>query len=65
MDHYNRNEFGWNMRMLFIGFINNVGLGVMLAFLNQLSSNFDRNLQFAQFTVAVNAVPILARVMNA
>ena len=33
MAHFNEHEFGWNMRMLLIGFINNVGLGVMLAFL--------------------------------
>ena len=65
LDHYNKHEFGWNIRMLLLGFINNVGLGVMLAFLGQLSSNYDRNLQFAQFTVAVMAVPILARFLNA
>ena len=64
MDHYNQHEFGWNIRMLLLGFINNVGLGVMLAFLAQLSQDYDRNFQFAQFSVFVMAVPILARVMN-
>ena len=47
MDHYNQHEFGWNMRMVLLGFINNVGLGVMLAFLAQLSNDYDRNFQFA------------------
>lgn len=65
MDHYNRHELGWNFRMGFIGFINDVGYGVIVAFLSQLSSNFDRNLQFAQFMVAVQAMPILARMWNA
>ena len=37
LDHYNRHELGWNIRMMYIGFINDVGLGVILAFLSQLS----------------------------
>ena len=51
--------------MMCIGFINDVGFGVILAFLSQLSSNFDRNLQFGQFMVALQAMPILARMYNA
>ena len=51
--------------MVCIGFINNVGFGVMIAFLTQLSNKFDRNLQCAQFIVAVQAMPILARMFNA
>lgn len=51
--------------MGFIGFVNEAGFGVVIAYLSQLSSNFDRNLQFAQFMVAVQAVPILARMINA
>ena len=50
--------------MLLIGFINNVGFGVMIAFLTKLSQMFDRNLQCAQFLVAVQAMPILARMFN-
>lgn len=37
----------------------------MLAFLMQLSNKYDRNLQMAQFMVAVQAMPILARMYNA
>ena len=47
--------------MLYIGCINNLGLGLILAYLNQLSSEYDRNMQCAQFLVAVQAVPILVR----
>ena len=65
LDHYNQNELGWNIRMLCVGWFNNMGYGIMLAFLYQLSSDFDRNLQVAQFMVAVQAVPILARMYNA
>jgi len=65
LDHYNKNELGWNLRMLVIGWVNNMGYGIMLAFLMQLSSKYDRNLQAAQFMVAVQAVPILARMYNA
>ena len=53
LDHYNENEFGWDGRMLLIGFINDVGFGVMLAWLSSLSSKFDRNLQFMQFGIFV------------
>ena len=51
--------------MLGIGFINNVGYGVIIAFLTKLSQMYDRNLQCAQFLVAVQAMPILARMFNA
>ena len=51
--------------MLLIGFINDVGFGVMLAWLSSLSSKYDRNLQFMQFGIFVQAVPILARAINA
>ena len=53
LDHFNRHELGWSLRMIGIGFINNVGFGVMLAFLIKLSQMYDRNLQCAQFIVAV------------
>lgn len=65
LDHYNRHEIGWNARMLFIGCINNLGFGVIMAFLSNLSNKYDRNLQCAQFIVAVQAMPILARMFNA
>lgn len=39
--------------MLVIGWVNNMGYGIMLAFLMQLSQKYDRNLQAAQFNVAV------------
>ena len=51
--------------MLVIGWVNNMGYGIMLAFLLQLSSKYDRNLQCTQFLVAVQAVPILARMYSA
>ena len=50
--------------MLFIGCFNNIGFGVILAYLSQLSSQYNRNLQCAQFVVAVQAMPILARMFN-
>lgn len=51
--------------MVCIGCFNNIGFGVMIAYLTRLSAVFDRNLQCAQFIVAVQAMPILARVYNA
>jgi len=33
MDHYNQHELGWNLRMLCVGWFNNMGFGIMLAFL--------------------------------
>ena len=51
--------------MFFLGFINNLGYGVIVAYLMFLSNKFERNLQFTQFMVAVNAMPILARMFNA
>ena len=51
--------------MLAIGCINNVGFGVIISYQATLASKFDRNMQFAQFMVAIQAMPILARMFNA
>ena len=51
--------------MVLIGFINNVGYGVIIGYLVKLSNLYNRNLQCAQFLVAVQAMPILARMYNA
>jgi hypothetical protein len=64
LDHYNNNEFGWNFRMFSLGFINNAGIGLMIVYTSNLSATFDRNLQFAMFAVFLQAVPILARILN-
>jgi hypothetical protein len=65
LDHYNQNEWGYTYRFFSIGFVLNAGLGVMVAFTANLSAMFDRNLQFAMFAVFLQAVPILARIINA
>lgn len=65
MDHYNRHELGYNLRILAIGVFNNLGFGLAISFQSALSSQWSRNMQFAQFMVAVQAVPILARMLNA
>lgn len=53
MDHYNKNEWSWSMRMFGIGFINNAGIGVMMIYTSNLSADFNRNLQYAMFVVFV------------
>lgn len=51
--------------MLCIGLINNLGFGIAISFQSALASKWERNMQFAQFMVAVQAMPILARMINA
>lgn len=51
--------------MLLLGMGNSIGYGVMIAYLNMLSAKFDRSLQFYQFVVFIQAVPIIARFVNA
>ena len=53
------------MRMFFVGCVLDIGLGMMVAFTSQLSSNHGRNFHFAMFTVFLQAVPILGRILNA
>lgn len=51
--------------MLLLGLGNSVGFGIMIAYLNLLSAKFDRSLQFTQFVVFINAIPIIGRFINA
>ena len=51
--------------MLYIGMVNNLGLGMILAYLSNISAAYNRNMQCAQFLVAVQAIPILMRMFNA
>lgn len=65
LDHFNKNEWAWQARMFAIGFINNAGLGVMIMYTSTLSAEMDRNMEFAMFLVFVQAVPIIATIINA
>lgn len=51
--------------MLLLGFGNSCGYGIMITYLLMLSSKFDRNLQYVQFVVFIQAVPIIGRFLNA
>jgi CLN3 protein len=64
LEHYNSNEWGWQYRMFFIGFINNASIGVMLMYTSSLSAEMDRNLEFAMYVVFLQAVPIIANIIN-
>ena len=48
-----------------LGLGNSFAFGIMLAYLNLLSAKFDRSLQYVQFVVFIQAVPIVARFLNA
>ena len=56
---------GWNARMLFLGIANSAGYGIILAYLYLLSARWDRQLQYTQLIVFVQAVPIIGRFLNA
>ena len=51
--------------MLMLGIGNSVGYGVMIAYLQMISAKNDRTLQFTQFVVFIQAVPIIGRFINA
>jgi ABC-type nitrate/sulfonate/bicarbonate transport system permease component len=50
--------------MFSIGFINNASIGVMVVYTSNLSAELDRNMEFAMFVVFLQAVPIIARIVN-
>ena len=51
--------------MFIVGLLNNVGIGILIAYSATLASNHGYNYNFAMFTVFLQAVPILAIAFNA
>ena len=51
-------------RIFTCGLINNVGIGVIIAYTSQLASDKDQNYNFAMFCVFLQTVPIIAIFLN-
>ena len=65
LDHYNDNEWRYNLRMFYLGFSNNLGFGIMISFAAVLALKYDYPLHFGSFYILIKAVPIVARFIAA
>lgn len=51
--------------MFTCGLVNNIGIGVLVAYTSQLASEKNQNYNFAMFCVFLQTVPIIAVFLNA
>jgi hypothetical protein len=47
LEHYNNFQISYDARMFILGLSNNIGICVMIAYLNQLATMFNRNYTMA------------------
>ena len=65
MQHYSANEDAYTVRMFMVGLINNIGIGVLVAYTSTLASSQDQNYNFALFIVFLQTVSVLSIAFNA
>lgn len=65
LDHYNANEYNYSTRVFAIGLINDIGIGIFIAYVSNLCYVKNQQFQFAAFTIFLQLVNALGRFFNA